>query len=127
MKDFRDLPHKLPPALEPKAEKVTSKTDKTRINSADKERLDFVEKDRITITIGDDKKKVILNPCHLCKLEIKSEFLIGDSPDSDKKTFVFITKETDDVTRDSGLLIILLLLSYVILRVGKQVKRSLLQ
>ncbi|XP_068238235.1 SH3 domain-containing kinase-binding protein 1-like isoform X10 [Palaemon carinicauda] len=57
VKDFRDLPHRLPPALEPKAEKVTSKTDKTRINAADKERISSLEKDRITITIGDDKSK----------------------------------------------------------------------
>ncbi|XP_066965258.1 SH3 domain-containing kinase-binding protein 1-like isoform X17 [Macrobrachium rosenbergii] len=57
VKDFRDLPHRLPPALEPKAEKVTSKTDKTRINAADKERISSLEKDRITITIGDEKSK----------------------------------------------------------------------
>ncbi|KAK7081752.1 SH3-domain kinase binding protein 1, partial [Halocaridina rubra] len=58
VKDFQDLPHKLPPALEPKAERVTSKTDKTRINAADKERINSMEKDRITITIGDDKSKI---------------------------------------------------------------------
>nr|XP_027239120.1 SH3 domain-containing kinase-binding protein 1-like isoform X7 [Penaeus vannamei] len=57
VKDFRDLPHRLPPALEPKGDKITSKVDKTRINSADKERINSIEKDRITITIGEEKSK----------------------------------------------------------------------
>ncbi|XP_071528576.1 SH3 domain-containing kinase-binding protein 1-like isoform X4 [Panulirus ornatus] len=57
VKDFRDLPHKLPPALEPKAEKVTSKVDKTRINAADKERINSLEKDRISFTVGEEKNK----------------------------------------------------------------------
>lgn len=48
LKNFRDLPHKLPPALEPKGEKVTSKTDKTRMNALE----------RATGTTGDEKTKV---------------------------------------------------------------------
>ncbi|KAG0714415.1 SH3 domain-containing kinase-binding protein 1 [Chionoecetes opilio] len=35
-KPFRDLPHKLPPALEPKGDKVTSKMDKTWINALER-------------------------------------------------------------------------------------------
>lgn len=59
MKNFRDLPHKLPPALEPKTDKVTSKTDKTRINAADKERINSLEKDRVSGgSIPEDKPKV---------------------------------------------------------------------
>lgn len=58
MKEFRELTPRLPPALEPKAEKVTSKNDKTRINAADKERISSLEKDRITITIGEEKSKI---------------------------------------------------------------------
>ncbi|KAK8387484.1 hypothetical protein O3P69_018198 [Scylla paramamosain] len=48
LKNFRDLPHKLPPALEPKGEKVTSKTDKTRMNALE----------RATGTSSDEKTKV---------------------------------------------------------------------
>lgn len=66
VKDFRDLPHRLPPALEPKGDKITSKVDKTRINSADKERINSIEKDRITITIGEEKSKVSLDEIMLC-------------------------------------------------------------
>ncbi|KAK4322011.1 hypothetical protein Pmani_007228 [Petrolisthes manimaculis] len=59
VKNFRDLPHKLPPALEPKTDKVTSKTDKTRINAADKERINSLEKDRISGGSNqEDKPKV---------------------------------------------------------------------
>ncbi|XP_042224969.1 SH3 domain-containing kinase-binding protein 1-like isoform X2 [Homarus americanus] len=58
LKDFRDLPHRLPPALEPKTEKVTSKTDKTRINAADKERINSLEKDRSSNSSVEEKKKV---------------------------------------------------------------------
>ncbi|XP_045607993.1 SH3 domain-containing kinase-binding protein 1 isoform X3 [Procambarus clarkii] len=60
VKEFRDLPHRLPPALEPKTERVTSKTDKTRINAADKERINSLEKDR-TNPIVEDKNKVEQN------------------------------------------------------------------
>lgn len=66
VKDFRDLPHRLPPALEPKGDKITSKVDKTRINSADKERINSIEKDRITITIGEEKSKVSSGAIMLC-------------------------------------------------------------
>lgn len=49
LKNFRDLPHKLPPALEPKGgEKVTSKTDKTRINALE----------RATVACHEEKPKV---------------------------------------------------------------------
>ncbi|CAL4092711.1 unnamed protein product, partial [Meganyctiphanes norvegica] len=62
VKDFRELPHRLPPALEPKTGDKpaipvlpTTKSAKTRLNAADKERINM-EKDRITITIGDEKQ-----------------------------------------------------------------------
>lgn len=67
VKDFRDLPHRLPPALEPKGDKITSKVDKTRINSADKERINSIEKDRITITIGEEKNKASSNEIIFCQ------------------------------------------------------------
>lgn len=48
VKNFRDLPHKLPPALEPKGDKGTSKTDKTRINALE----------RATVAGSEEKPKV---------------------------------------------------------------------